>query len=85
MISVQPKNEMTRTVKKPNALSTIPTSELDLPRRIENRLNVARIETVGALVERTEREMTKLKGLSRKSVDVIRARLEAVGLEFRGQ
>ena len=84
MIFAQTENAAGKTAKKPNALAAISTHELDLPRRIENRLNAARIETVGALVERTETELLAVKNLSRKSLEIIKARLESVGLAFRG-
>ncbi|OGK16461.1 DNA-directed RNA polymerase subunit alpha [Candidatus Roizmanbacteria bacterium RIFCSPHIGHO2_01_FULL_39_12b] len=56
--------------------------ELDLPTRVINALLRENIETVGDLIERGRESLVDLKGVGRKSIDLIEKELHKFGLEF---
>src|SRR3989344_1802314 len=56
--------------------------ELDLPTRVINALLRENIETVGDLIERGRESLVDLKGVGRKSIDLIEKELQKLGLEF---
>src|SRR5207237_6113476 len=59
-----------------------PIEELDLSVRSANCLKNANIPTLGALCQRTEREMLSTKNFGRKSLDEIKDVLASLGLSF---
>jgi DNA-directed RNA polymerase subunit alpha len=58
--------------------------ELDLPTRVINALLRDGIETVGDLVKRGRESLVDLKGVGRKSIDLIDNELVKLGVEFVG-
>src|SRR3989344_3200310 len=56
--------------------------ELDLPTRVINALLRENIETVWDLIERGRESLVDLKGVGRKSIDLIEKELQKLGLEF---
>ncbi len=59
-----------------------PVEELELSVRAANCLKAANIRTIGELVARDEREMLQFHNFGKKSLDEIKAILEAMGLSF---
>jgi len=59
-----------------------PVSELELSVRSINCLQNAKIETIGALVQKTEAEMLKTKNFGRKSLNEIKHILSTMGLSL---
>lgn len=57
--------------------------ELNLPSRVINALLRENIETVADLVRRGEDELVGLKGVGRKSIDLIKEELEKMGVELK--
>lgn len=56
--------------------------ELNLPSRVINALLRENIETVGDLVERGKDNLVGLKGVGRKSIDLVEDELEKMGVEI---
>lgn len=56
--------------------------ELDLPTRVINALLREKIETVEDLIKRDKEELIKLKGVGKKSLDLIKNELDKLGVEF---
>lgn len=56
---------------------------LRLSTRLLNCLRAAKIKTVGELIKREEKELSKLKGLGEKSLKEIKEKIERLGLSFR--
>lgn len=56
--------------------------ELDLPTRVVNALLREKIETIEDLLNRGKEELINLKGVGRKSVDLIEKELEKLGISF---
>jgi DNA-directed RNA polymerase subunit alpha len=56
--------------------------ELDLPTRVVNALLREKIETIEDLLARGKEELINLKGVGRKSVDLIEKELEKLGISF---
>jgi DNA-directed RNA polymerase subunit alpha len=56
--------------------------ELDLPTRVINALLREKIETVEDLLKRGKEELVGLKGVGRKSVDLIGKELDKLGIPF---
>lgn len=56
--------------------------ELDLPTRVINALLREKIETVEDLLKRGKEDLVGLKGVGRKSVDLIEKELEKLGIPF---
>lgn len=56
--------------------------ELDLPTRVINALLREKIETVEDLLARGKEDLVGLKGVGRKSVDLIEKELEKLGIPF---
>lgn len=54
--------------------------ELDLPTRVVNALLREGIETIGDLVERGREDLVNLKGVGRKSIDLVESELEKLGI-----
>lgn len=63
------------------ALETI-IDELDLPTRVINALLREEIETVGDLLSRGRESLVDLKGVGRKSIDLIEKELIKLGVSF---
>ncbi|MBM3288565.1 MAG: DNA-directed RNA polymerase subunit alpha [Candidatus Hydrogenedentes bacterium] len=59
-----------------------PVDELELSVRAANCLKAANIRTIGELVSRTEAEMLQFHNFGKKSLDEIKALLEAMGLSL---
>jgi DNA-directed RNA polymerase subunit alpha len=57
--------------------------ELDLSVRSYNCLKRAGINTVQELAHKTEEDMMKVRNLGRKSLEVVKAKLEELGLGLR--
>lgn len=66
---------------KSKALETI-IDELNLPSRVINALLREKIETVADLVSRGKSELVGLKGVGRKSIDLIEEELKKMGVEL---
>lgn len=56
--------------------------ELDLPTRVVNALLREKIETVGDLIKRGKEGIVNLKGLGKKSIDLIEKELTKLGINF---
>lgn len=56
--------------------------ELDLPTRVINALLRENIETVSDMIERGRESLVDLKGVGRKSIDLIEVELQKLGLSF---
>lgn len=56
--------------------------ELDLPTRVINALLREKIETVADLVKRKKENLVDLKGVGKKSLDLIEKELEKLGIPF---
>lgn len=59
--------------------------ELDLPTRVVNALLRENIETVEDLIKRGKEDLVGLKGVGRKSLDLIEKELEKLGIPFNEQ
>ncbi len=57
--------------------------ELDLPTRVVNALLREGIETIGDLVERGREDLVNLKGVGRKSIDLVEGELEKLGVTIQ--
>jgi DNA-directed RNA polymerase subunit alpha len=68
--------------KNPKAYETI-IDELNLPSRVINALLRENIETVADLVERGKEDLTNLKGVGKKSIDLIVEELEKMDVELK--
>lgn len=66
----------------PKAYETI-IDELNLPSRVINALLRENIETVADLVERGREELTNLKGVGKKSIDLIVDELKKMDVELK--
>ncbi len=64
-------------------MATMPIEELDLSVRPYNCLKRAGINTLGDLLQRTEEEVVNVKNFGRKSLDEVKEKLAALGLELR--
>lgn len=76
-------NEKVNKVQKKSAKAeeTI-IDELDLPTRVINALLRENIETVSDMIERGRESLVDLKGVGRKSIDLIEVELQKLGLSF---
>ena len=70
-------------VDETNKIAAMPVEELDLSVRPYNCLKRAGINTVGDLLQRTEEEVVNVKNFGRKSLDEVKEKLAALGLELR--
>ena len=66
-----------------NKMASMPIEELDLSVRPYNCLKRAGINTLGDLLQRTEEEVVNVKNFGRKSLDEVKEKLAALGLELR--
>lgn len=57
--------------------------ELNLPSRVINALLRENIETVANLLERGREDLTSLKGVGKKSIDLIEEELKKMGVELK--
>ncbi|HYM92107.1 MAG TPA: DNA-directed RNA polymerase subunit alpha [bacterium] len=64
-------------------MAAMPIEELDLSVRPYNCLKRAGINTLGELLQRTEEEVVNVKNFGRKSLDEVKEKLAALGLELR--
>lgn len=67
---------------RPTAGSTISVEELDLPTRISNALQKAGFSTVADLLAITKPQLSKVKNLGGKSVDIIESALKERGFSL---
>lgn len=74
--------EAAQEKKNPKAYETI-IDELNLPSRVINALLRENIETVADLVERGKEDLTNLKGVGKKSIDLIVEELEKMDVELK--
>ena len=70
-------------VDETNKIAGMPLEELVLSVRPYNCLKRAGINTVGDLLQRTEEEVVNVKNFGRKSLDEVKEKLAALGLELR--
>lgn len=70
-----------KKVKADKALETI-IDELDLPTRVINALLREGIETVGDLLKKGKEELVNMKGVGRKSVDLIEKELTKLNISL---
>lgn len=90
MVDVKEKTEETKVdveIKK-NAEQNSPAyetiiDELNLPSRVINALLRENIETVSDLVERGKEDLTNLKGVGKKSIDLIVDEVAKMGVELK--
>ena len=68
--------------KNPKAYETI-IDELNLPSRVINALLRENIETVADLVERGKEDLTNLKGVGKKSIDLIVDELKKMDVDLK--
>lgn len=66
-----------------NKVLEMPIEELDLSVRSYNCLKRAGINTVGELTAKTDEEMMKVRNLGKKSLEEVKQKLAALGLELR--
>ena len=66
-----------------NKIASMPIEELDLSVRPYNCLKRAGINTLGDLLQKTEEEVVNVKNFGRKSLDEVKEKLAALGLELR--
>jgi len=64
-------------------IAGMPIEELDLSVRPYNCLKRAGINTLGDLLQKTEEEVVNVKNFGRKSLDEVKEKLAALGLELR--
>ncbi|MFN4212676.1 MAG: DNA-directed RNA polymerase subunit alpha [Microgenomates group bacterium] len=57
--------------------------ELNLPSRVINALLRENIETVADLLKVGEEKLSKMKGLGKKSIELIKEELKKIGIEFK--
>ncbi len=69
--------------KKTDEVSRLTIEELDLPTRIANALRKGGYSTVGDLSQATEAQVSVVKNLGAKSVDIVAEALEKVGATFK--
>ena len=81
--AVAPEVAVGPQVDETNKLATMPIEELDLSVRPYNCLKRAGINTLGDLLQRTEEEVVNVKNFGRKSLDEVKEKLGALGLELR--
>ncbi len=80
--SVSESEQVSQEEKNPKAYETI-IDELNLPSRVINALLRENIETVADLVERGREDLTNLKGVGKKSIDLIEEELNKMGVELK--
>jgi DNA-directed RNA polymerase subunit alpha len=66
-----------------NKIASMPIEELDLSVRPYNCLKRAGINMLGDLLQRTEEDVVNVKNFGRKSLDEVKEKLAAIGLELR--
>lgn len=69
--------------KKTDEVSRLTIEELDLPTRIANALRKGGYSTVGDLSQATQAQVSVVKNLGGKSVDIVAEALEKVGATFK--
>jgi len=77
---VKPEEELAKKVDKKIYQTII--DELDLPTRVVNALLQQKVETVEDLVKRGRADIINLKGVGKKSIDLIQKELEKLGIPF---
>ncbi len=81
--SVAPEVAVGPQADEANKMASMPIEELDLSVRPYNCLKRAGINTLGDLLQRTEEEVVNVKNFGRKSLDEVKEKLAALGLELR--
>ncbi len=74
--------ELSEEEKKRIEYLNMPVSELELSVRSQNCLDAAKIETIAALVQKTEQDMLKYKNFGKKSLNEIKQILAEMNLSF---
>ncbi len=64
-------------------LLEMPVEDLELSMRAFNCLKRAGINTVGELIQKTEREISKVRNMGKKSLAEVKGKLAELGLAFR--
>ena len=64
-------------------LLEMPVEDLELSMRAFNCLKRAGINTVGELIQKTEREISKVRNMGKKSLAEVKSKLAELGLAFR--
>ena len=64
-------------------LMELPIKDTELPVRIKTRLICGRITTVGDLLTRTERDISRLPGVGKETLDDVKALLDRHGLSLK--
>jgi len=63
--------------------SEVIVDELNLPSRVVNALLKEGVETVADLIKLGREKLTKIKGLGKKSIDLVEEELKRLGVEFK--
>ena len=61
----------------------MPIEEMDLSVRSYNCLKREGVGTVGDLIQRTEQDLLDIRNFGQKSIDEVKAKLQAMGLGLR--
>lgn len=84
VVSPEEADEMpNEEVKEETVEQDVLIEELDLPMRVVNSLGSAGIKTIGELIAKSEKEVSKIKNLGAKSIKEIKAKLDEMGLAFK--
>lgn len=78
----QPEEETPQTKIIEPEVFRITVEELELPTRIANALRKAKLGTVKDLVNAKKADISKIKNLGGKSVEIVEAAIKAKGVEF---
>jgi len=63
--------------------SEIIIDELNLPSRVVNALLKEKIETVADLIKLGKEKLTKIKGLGKKSIDLVELEIKKLGVDYK--
>lgn len=68
---------------RPGSLLDIEIGDVGFPTHVSNRLLYNNIRTVRDLVSKTQRDLTRMRHIGRKSLLIINSRLSAMGLSLK--
>ncbi|MCA9372048.1 DNA-directed RNA polymerase subunit alpha [Candidatus Woesebacteria bacterium] len=74
---------ITTNITADNKINETIIDELNLPSRVINALLREGIETVGGLLERGKEDLTNLKGVGKKSIELIEEELKKMDVELK--
>ena len=84
-----PKKEEKEALKKEedfhidNRFSEVIVDELNLPSRVVNALLKEKVETVADLIKLGKERLNRIKGLGKKSIDLVEGELKRLGVDFK--